>query len=254
MDKKRAATIDHVLGRNMRRVREEFATPPATLDDVAGVAQELGFTWDGSAVSRLERGLRTFTLDEMLCLPTMLTLATGTVVTFADLLPNGGYMNKDDDPQALLETWLLFAEPDAVAYKRAWWSEYRNTARKVVDHHASRALAARVPADDTMTATQWAEAHADDFETIQPKVLRAMMDLVERGQWGTPDPTRERERRLVVSDIDLTDMETVRLARITISNQLLAEVRKALAEEADGGVDQETGEREMARKVAGPGT
>ena len=31
VDKGRAATIDHVLGRNMRRVREEFATPPATL-------------------------------------------------------------------------------------------------------------------------------------------------------------------------------------------------------------------------------
>ena len=34
MDKDRAATIDHVIGRNMRRVREEFATPPATLNDV----------------------------------------------------------------------------------------------------------------------------------------------------------------------------------------------------------------------------
>ena len=84
--------------------------------------------------------------------------------------------------------WLLWAEPEAVAYERPWANEYREPPAISLTATRTRCwlLGPHRRQDD---GDGMGEGARRRFGTVQPKVLQAMMRLVENGAWKTVDPT-----------------------------------------------------------------
>jgi hypothetical protein len=222
MHKTDAATVARVIGRNMRRIHEERGK---VLRDVAEAAQGFGYGWHSKTVSRFERGEQSFTFEEIVSLPSIMTLAVGDVVTMHDLLTE----NPDDDDEvtAVGTVCLLFAESFSTANKTPGYSVRRRKVRGMLEMEKRQVLASREAAEDDANF-EYSVRVGDELGAPADAVMAAMYRLVGAGAWHSRFPERERERRLVTSSADLSDRLRIRTMRGHISRQLVREISEMI--------------------------
>jgi transcriptional regulator with XRE-family HTH domain len=214
-------TVSELVGRNMRRIREEHGV---VLADISRAAKDAGLTWDPSAVSRIETGKRDLTLEEFLALPLVMTLAINQNVTLTQLLDGlkiATYV--DSFGRGILGYFVLamLAEPMAATSPSS-----PQTIGVVVNkllNEGKRVIQARRADTDERSAARELQSIADDLGVHVADVSRAAEAL-----WGrhTISPTQERERRLLELKADLSQPTHVRTLRGHITRQLMSELRE----------------------------
>jgi transcriptional regulator with XRE-family HTH domain len=247
----------------MRQIREEHGK---TGDDVAQVGRALGAPWDFTTISGIETGKRRLTIDELLFLPTVLSIACDDTILLSDLLP----YEPGPETRELADALITLAEPWFKAGDPAHWPGVRDGVRELIDIEKEvvaerraaslpieeyRQLADKygVPSGELMT-TPLAEYQvlADEYGVSSDEVWDAVHGLVESGTWVHHSLRAERERRLDESGEDLTDARRVRALRAWATKRMKQELRDELGK-ADDGDDQEAAGRQARGEVADAG-
>lgn len=220
-----------LLGRGMRRVRIREGK---VLADVAAAAQELGIPWDAAAVSRIETGKRSLSLDEYLMLPRVLSLTLGRPVVLGELLVP--VAEADEEADLLVSTtdhrerlFVNLIAPTAHAWMVAA-GRSRVTAAALseevsadLDDDTRRTLLARSPVDGGTTLEGLREL-AGNLGVTPYDVLGAAGEL-----WGAVTLEQERERRLLASGEDLSNPTRLRTVRGHLTRTLTQELREHFA-------------------------
>lgn len=213
-------TVSELIGRSMRQIREEHGI---VLADVSRAARDLGLTWDPSAVSRLETGKRALTVEELIALPLIMTLAINQTVTLVQLLDGLEIRSfADNFGRGIIGIHVLamLAEPALAA--RIPPENVSEIASRVLDED-KRTMQLKRANTEERSAFRELQAVADELGVSAADVSRAAEDL-----WGkfTMSPSRERERRLIESGADLSQPTRVRTLRGHITRQLMVELHE----------------------------
>ncbi|WP_449064792.1 helix-turn-helix domain-containing protein [Planomonospora algeriensis] len=220
------STVAQLIGRNIRRLREARGK---VLRDVSEAARAFGMTWDPSAVSRIETGRRDLTIEELLALPRVLTLALDEPVTLVDLLPtleDGYTVSSFGRRVSLTHVIELLAEPGFAWFHQPVQHKVREIISEWVTEEKRKAQLERAGGDAEETYEEL-QALADELGVGTGNLMLAYRDL-----WGpfAGSVSGERERRLLESGADLSQPTKVRTLRGHITRQLMAELRDYFAE------------------------
>jgi transcriptional regulator with XRE-family HTH domain len=210
-----APTLPLVIGRNVRRLREEAGMRQ---QELATKAREYGFEWTGATIAAIETARRGLSSEELLTLPLILG------AELAELLQGSGKTRINDRRALWLETLR------GVSLGRV---------RRMQESESRPLFAANFPeiGEDTIIAmkstglpdeariaewiwdvsTQEAERKAARVLGISPSEVAA---LAYRA-WNS-SLTEERERR--VAELDTANQE-IRAVRGHVTRKLLAEIR-----------------------------
>ncbi|MEV0994809.1 helix-turn-helix transcriptional regulator [Nonomuraea sp. NPDC050202] len=213
-------TVAQLVGLNIRRLREAKGK---VLRDVAEAARTFGVKWDASAVSRIETGRRDLTVEELLALPHVLTLALDEPVTLRDLLPDGEPMQVTSFDRKIPASRLqqLLAEPGLAWFNVRGHERVTEGVKEWLTEDKRKAQLQRGGVAGTESYEEL-QALADELGVGNGNLLLAYRDL-----WGefTGSMAQERERRLLESGADLSQPTKVRTLRGHITRQLMAELR-----------------------------
>jgi transcriptional regulator with XRE-family HTH domain len=245
--------FQNLIRTRLRQIREEHGK---TGEDVAQVARELGGRWDFTTITSIETGKRRLTIDELLFLPTILSIACDDTILLSDLLP----YEPGPETLELADALITLAEPWFKAGDPAHWPGVRDGVRELIDIKKQvvadaraentpieeyRALADKygVTSGDLMTTPlDEYRVLADEYGVSFDEVWDAIHELVESERWVHHSLRAERERRLDESGEDLSDARRVRALRAWATKRMKAELRDELGK-ADDGEHHESEER-----------
>ncbi|HZN76211.1 MAG TPA: hypothetical protein VFC00_31665 [Micromonosporaceae bacterium] len=211
-----------------------------TQDDVARAARDCGLSWDRARVAALERGEKAVSAEELVILPTILTLALMTEVVLPDLLAEdvdvllagGSRMSGREVAQVLAGQFVDHVLPtnEALAAEfEAALQAFIPVFKKVQARMKKLDLPGRISVAYLKTEGEAEAKAAAKFGEQRVIISGAALDL-----WGR-SLTAERDARLAEEVPPDAPPRTVQAKRGHITRRLLAEMAERLGKVLDDG-------------------
>lgn len=203
----KARTLPALVGQQVRKVREQAGR---SQDELAGAARRAGLDWTRAAVASLETGRRGLSAEELILLPTALSILTGQDYRLGDLLPDAWIETPTGSSvHARSLRGLLAGESVAEANLIPPWGR--------------RVKGARL---SDLEIQGEAVRHVAAVLNVSPKEIAATARRLWRHEL-----TEERERRVVDRAGEGASPQTLRALRGHVTRELLDELRQTMRKE-----------------------